>query len=46
MYNFWFDADRPPSGISSNVLHFFKAGSPAELSFGDTSAVFQHGYEN
>lgn len=31
MYNFWFDADRPPSEIQTHVLGLFETGTPEEL---------------
>ncbi len=33
MYNFWFDANRPPEEISTHVLGLFTAGEPVELEF-------------
>lgn len=33
MYNFWFDANRPPEEISTHVLGLFTAGEPTELEF-------------
>jgi hypothetical protein len=33
MYNFWFDADRPPSEIQTHVLGLFETGTPEELEF-------------
>jgi hypothetical protein len=47
MYNFWFDADRPPADIEFHTLKLFTAGSPSEISFLSTNPVmFQDGFEN
>lgn len=47
-YNFWFDANRPPSAIDNHTLRLFTVGSPTQLSFtfGDGEALFQNGFEN
>lgn len=44
MYNFWFDADRPPSQITANSLRLFTAGTPSALEFGGDN-LFANGYE-
>jgi hypothetical protein len=46
MYNFWFDANRPPEDISAHVLALFEDGTPAEISFleGD-DALLVDGFE-
>lgn len=33
MYNFWFDANRPPDEIFLHTLDLFEEGTPAQLSF-------------
>ena len=48
MYNFWFDADHPPSNGESGVLHdivLFKPGSPMELTFDGFRDLFINGFE-
>ena len=46
MYNFWFDANRPPSEITTHNLRLFKAGSPASMAFLENlSFVFANGFE-
>lgn len=42
-YNFWFDANQPPSQIDSMVLDLFTAGTPTQVEFGQ--AVFSNGFE-
>lgn len=44
LYNFWFDASRPPADISSQTLHLFTAGTPSELGFG-VPVLFADGFE-
>lgn len=46
MYNFWFDADQPPTSIESHSLRLFEAGTPESLEFwlGDTE-LFADGFE-
>ena len=49
MYNFWFDASRPPSQIASHSLSLFEAGLPAEVVFLETVqelALFADGFES
>lgn len=45
MYNFWFDANQPPSMISGNTLSLFKAGSPTEVTFLVPAPLFANGFE-
>lgn len=46
LYNFWFDANRPPTDITTHQLRLFKNGSPASVSFLDNlSFVFSDGFE-
>lgn len=42
-YNFWFDADQPPSQLNTMVLDLFTAGTPTQIEFGQ--AVFSDGFE-
>lgn len=45
MYNFWFDADRPPTEIETHVLGLFEAGTPGEVEFlANTSVIFLDGF--
>lgn len=45
MYNFWFDADRPPEEIATHVLGLFTAGEPTELEFlAATNILFIDGF--
>lgn len=48
MYNFWFDADRPPEEIEDHRLGLFQAGSPSEMIFlvGTAPVQFSDGFEN
>lgn len=39
LYNFWFDANRPPEEISTHVLGLFTEGDPAEVEFLTASNV-------
>ncbi len=47
MYNFWFDATRPPEEIEDHRLGLFTAGSPSEMVFlvGTAPVQFQDGFE-
>ncbi len=45
MYNFWFDADRPPTDIETHVLELFEAGTPSEVEFlTNTNVIFLDGF--
>jgi hypothetical protein len=45
MYNFWFDADRPPTEIETHVLGLFEAGTPGEVEFlTNTNLIFVDGF--
>ena len=45
MYNFWFDANRPPEEIATHVLGLFSAGEPTELEFlAGTNVIFIDGF--
>ena len=45
MYNFWFDADRPPTEIATHVLGLFEAGTPDEIEFlANTNVIFLDGF--
>ncbi|MBP9143534.1 MAG: hypothetical protein KBF21_08730 [Thermoanaerobaculia bacterium] len=45
MYNFWFDADRPPAEIETHVLGLFEAGTPGEVEFlTNTNLIFVDGF--
>jgi hypothetical protein len=45
MYNFWFDADRPPTEIATHVLGLFKAGTPGEVEFlTHSNVIFLDGF--
>lgn len=46
MYNFWFEANRPPGDIADHSLRMFTPGNPAELHFLQASpAMFRNGFE-
>jgi hypothetical protein len=45
MFNFWFDADRPPGGIV-HTLGLFKPGSPESVSFTIGDELFRDGFES
>ncbi len=49
MYNFWFDANRPPEQIAIHTLDLFETGSPAALLFWETkqeAPLFADGFES
>lgn len=46
MYNFWFDADRPPGAIVAHSLGLLQGGAPTELGFLVVNPVFGDGFEN
>lgn len=47
LYNFWFDADRPPTDVVSHSLRLFKAGFPGQLQFLSGGLfVFADGFES
>jgi hypothetical protein len=46
MYNFWFDADRPPTGLIVHTLHLFKPGDPDSVSFATGNGLFADGFES
>jgi hypothetical protein len=48
MYNFWFDASRPPAQITRHVLGLFKKGTPAEVEFAVIAEAppFADGFED
>ncbi len=47
MYNYWFDADRPPEAIANHILELFEAGTPAELEFmAGPAEIFADGFES
>ncbi|HET9768458.1 MAG TPA: hypothetical protein VFS60_16535, partial [Thermoanaerobaculia bacterium] len=45
MFNFWFDADQPPSDSIDNSLDLFTAGSPTSVSFNKFNELFNNGFE-
>jgi hypothetical protein len=48
MFNFWFDADRPPTDGTTNAQHtieLFKPGSPSDITFDGFNGVFEDGFE-
>jgi hypothetical protein len=45
MFNFWFDATRPPTGIR-HTLDFFKPGSPASIQFSFGNELFSDDLES
>ncbi len=45
MFNFWFDADRPPTGIR-HTLDLFKPGAPAALQFSIGNGLFSDDLES
>jgi hypothetical protein len=49
MYNFFFDASRPPTAIASHSLSLFEAGLPEEVAFLEISqepTLFADGFES
>jgi hypothetical protein len=46
MFNFWFDADQPPSDSIGNALELFTAGSPTSVSFSKFNELFSNGFES
>jgi hypothetical protein len=44
LFNFWFDADRGPSGLQ-HTLELFKPGSPASIVF-EIDEIFTDGFES
>ncbi len=44
MFNFWFDADHGPSGMTHD-LELFKPGSPTDVTFFFSAALFADGFE-
>lgn len=46
LYNFWFNANRPPQEITTHRLRLFTPGSPAQLEFGIDTKLFEDGFEN
>ncbi len=45
MFNFWFDADEPPTGSLTHTLGLFKAGDPATLEV-DIADAFNNGFKD
>ncbi len=45
MFNFWFDADRPPTGIR-HTLHLFKPGDPESIDFSIGTGLFSDDFES
>jgi hypothetical protein len=45
MFNFWFDADRPPAGVL-HTLGLFKPGTPASIDFAVGTELFRDGFES
>ncbi len=45
MFNFWFDADEPPTGSLAHTLGLFKAGDPATLEV-DIADAFNNGFKD
>jgi hypothetical protein len=45
MFNFYFDADRSPAGLS-HTLGLFKPGSPTEIGFAFNEEIFFDGFES
>jgi hypothetical protein len=49
MYNFYFDANRPPADIASHTLSLFEAGMPGEVVFlenAQAQTLFADGFES
>ena len=46
MFNFWFDADQPPSDSINNTLDLFTAGSPTSVTFNKFNELFNNGFES
>jgi hypothetical protein len=46
MFNFWFDADQPPSPAIGHTLGLFKPGAPAALVFSFDNKLFFDGFES
>jgi hypothetical protein len=45
MFNFWFDADQPPSGSIIHTLELFKPGDPSAVNFNIVGDLFSDGFE-
>ncbi len=45
LFNFWFDADRPPAAIV-HTLELFKPGDPASIEFAIGNGIFSDGFES
>jgi hypothetical protein len=45
MYNFWFDADQPPTGSILHTVELFKTGDPGTVSF-TIDGLFADGFES
>ena len=46
MFNFWFDADQPPTRAVVHSLDLFKPGTPASVSFAIGNELFGDGFES
>lgn len=46
MFNFWFDADQPPTRVVDHSLDLFKPGSPDSLGFTIGNELFGDGFES
>lgn len=46
MFNFWFDADQPPSEAMVHTLGLFKPGDPSEVEFGIVNNLFSDDLES
>ncbi|HKI04739.1 MAG TPA: hypothetical protein VKK31_22360 [Thermoanaerobaculia bacterium] len=46
MFNFWFDADQPPTGGIVHTLDLFKPGDPSSLDFTIVGELFMDGFES
>jgi hypothetical protein len=46
MYNFWFDANQPPTGSILHTIELFKTGDPESITFTIGNDVFADGFES
>jgi hypothetical protein len=45
MFNFWFDANQPPTSDITHTLDLFKPGTPSSVQFQITDGIFGDGFE-
>ena len=45
MFNFWFDADQPPTGDIVHTLDLFKPGDPSAVEFTISNEMLDDGFE-